>query len=249
MAPTRSALCLFVSTVAISFLALLGGATPGGLGSSPAIAGRASFVRSLPTVGRCGVAREVSTYAREGGVTRRGVGAGVLAALGMAGASRSAWAADVAPICDSACDTSLGDVPLQTTRTGLQYRDIKVGSGDPPPKAFDVVVHYTLKIQTQDGMKEFFNSREGVGRPLDVRIGTGMVIPGLDEGLSTMRSGGVRRLYIPGNLSFPKGVKAKPGSPSVPPNSAIVADVQLIYIPGIDDDLVVNGGEDAADEE
>lgn len=34
------------------------------------------------------------------------------------------------------------------------------------------------------------------------------VIEGLDEGLLTMASGGVRRLYIPGELAFPKGLPA-----------------------------------------
>uniref|UniRef100_A0A7S2XGF2 peptidylprolyl isomerase n=1 Tax=Lotharella oceanica TaxID=641309 RepID=A0A7S2XGF2_9EUKA len=175
------------------------------------------------------------------GVSRRGLGFGLLGVGGLL-ASRGAGAAEV---CDSSCETDVDNLPLQTTRTGLKYRDIKVGEGDTPPKAFDVVVHYTLKIETPTGLKPFFSSLEGNGRPLDIRVGTGMVIPGLDEGLATMRKGGVRRLYIPGNLSFPNGVKAKPGSPSVPPNSAIVADVQLIYIPGIDDDLeIVGAGED-----
>lgn len=43
------------------------------------------------------------------------------------------------------------------------------------------------------------------------RVGTGQVIPGLDEGILGMKSGGVRRLYIPGPLAFPKGVKAAAG--------------------------------------
>lgn len=34
------------------------------------------------------------------------------------------------------------------------------------------------------------------------------VIPGLDEGLKTMSTGGIRRLYIPGELAFPKGLPA-----------------------------------------
>lgn len=34
------------------------------------------------------------------------------------------------------------------------------------------------------------------------------MVAGLDEALLTMQTGGVRRLYIPGNLAFPKGLPA-----------------------------------------
>jgi hypothetical protein len=47
-----------------------------------------------------------------------------------------------------------------------------------------------------------------------------------------MRVGGVRRVYVPGPLSFPKPLKAAAGRPTVPANSPVVFDVQLLYIPG-----------------
>lgn len=62
------------------------------------------------------------------------------------------------------------------------------------------------------------------------------MIAGLDEALQAMRTGEVRRLYIPGPLAFPKGLKAGPGRPTVPAGSPVVFDVQLAYIPGVDDD-------------
>ncbi len=34
---------------------------------------------------------------------------------------------------------------------------------------------------------------------------------GLDEGLLTMKPGGLRRMYIPGELAFPKGLASGPG--------------------------------------
>lgn len=64
----------------------------------------------------------------------------------------------------------------------------------------------------------------------------GSVIPGLDEGLKTMKTGGVRRLFIPGDLAFPKGLPAAAGRPRVPPGSPVIFDVQLLYIPGFDDE-------------
>lgn len=62
------------------------------------------------------------------------------------------------------------------------------------------------------------------------------MIPGLDEGILSMRSGGVRRLYIPGSLSFPKGLASGPGRPRVPPKSPVMFDVQLLYVPGLDEE-------------
>ena len=37
------------------------------------------------------------------------------------------------------------------------------------------------------------------------------IVAGLDEGIATMKVGGLRRLFIPGNLSFPKGLPSGPG--------------------------------------
>lgn len=42
--------------------------------------------------------------------------------------------------------------------------------------------------------------------PLAALLLSTQVVPGLDEGLLTMATGGVRRLYIPGDLAFPKGL-------------------------------------------
>ena len=37
------------------------------------------------------------------------------------------------------------------------------------------------------------------------------IVAGLDEGIASVKVGGLRRLYIPGNLSFPKGLPSGPG--------------------------------------
>ena len=75
------------------------------------------------------------------------------------------------------------------------------------------------------------------GKVYDIRFGAESVIKGLDEGLATMKAGGTRRMYIPGELAFPKGLGAAAGRPRLPPKSPCIFDVQLLYIPGRSDDL------------
>eukprot|EP00227_Mantoniella_beaufortii_P021121 CAMPEP_0197578556 /NCGR_PEP_ID=MMETSP1326-20131121/2713_1 /TAXON_ID=1155430 /ORGANISM="Genus nov. species nov., Strain RCC2288" /LENGTH=232 /DNA_ID=CAMNT_0043141743 /DNA_START=176 /DNA_END=874 /DNA_ORIENTATION=+ len=137
-------------------------------------------------------------------------------------------------LCSPACEAALLDAELITTASGLQYRDIVVGDGSKPEPGFQIVVDYIAK--NEKGLI-FDNSLEK-GKPNDIRV-TGdptscTVVPGLDEGLLTMRSGGIRRLYIPGPLAFPKGLASAPGRPRISPFSPVVFDVKLIYIPGMD---------------
>jgi peptidylprolyl isomerase len=133
-------------------------------------------------------------------------------------------------LCDPSCATELANTERVTLPSGLAFQDIKVGSGPAPPVGYQIVLHYIL--MTPEG-RVISNSLEN-GTPYDIRVGTGQVVAGLDEGLKTMRVGGVRRVYVPGNLSFPKGLPAGPGRPRVPPSSPVVFDVQLLYIPGLE---------------
>jgi peptidylprolyl isomerase len=132
------------------------------------------------------------------------------------------------------CVRYVKEAPLITTPSGLQYKDVIVGDGAEPIIGFQVVVDYIAK--NEKGLI-FDNSLEK-GKPNDVRV-TGdptscLVIPGLDEGILTMRSGGLRRMYIPGELAFPKGLASAPGRPRISPFSPVVFDVALRYIPGLE---------------
>lgn len=51
-----------------------------------------------------------------------------------------------------------------------------------------------------------------------------------------MQPGGLRRLFVPGELAFPKNLKAAPGRPAIPAFTPVIFDVQLLYIPGLEFD-------------
>ncbi|KAK9288548.1 hypothetical protein L1049_017007 [Liquidambar formosana] len=135
-------------------------------------------------------------------------------------------------LCDDNCETELENVPMVTTESGLQYKDIKVGEGPSPPIGFQVAANYVAMVPSG----QIFDSSLEKGQPYIFRVGSGQVIKGLDEGLLSMKIGGKRRLYIPGSLAFPKGLNSAPGRPRVAPNSPVIFDVSLEYIPGLEAD-------------
>jgi FKBP-type peptidyl-prolyl cis-trans isomerase len=107
------------------------------------------------------------------------------------------------------------------TSSGLQYWDIKVGSGRMADKGNTVRVHYTGWLT--NGKK--FDSSVG-GQPFGFRIGGGEVIKGWEEGVTGMKVGGKRQLRIPPGLAY--GAQGYPGA--IPPNATLVFDIELLRV-------------------
>ena len=183
--------------------------------------------------------KSLSSSSFQSKFARAAVGASLALSLALSPTS-AALAANGLPdeelkvLCDAECVKSLDSIEMVTTPSGLQYKDIIVGDGEMPPIGFQVVADYVA--MNEKGL--IFDNSVEKGKPNDIRL-TGdpesaTVIVGLDEGLLSMRSGGLRRLYIPGDLAFPKGLASAPGRPKIPPNSPVMFDVKLLYIPGLD---------------
>jgi len=108
------------------------------------------------------------------------------------------------------------------TPSGLEYWDIKVGTGAEAKPGHTVKVDYTGWLT--NGKK--FDSSVGTGRPFQFMLGAGQVIKGWDEGVAGMKVGGKRQLRIPPDLAY--GAKGYP--PVIPANSTLVFDVQLLDV-------------------
>ncbi|KAI3746654.1 hypothetical protein L6452_09093 [Arctium lappa] len=139
---------------------------------------------------------------------------------------------EIPRLCDDTCEKELENVPMVTTESGLQYKDIKVGSGPTPPVGYQVAANYVAMVPSG----QVFDSSLEKRQVYIFRVGSGQVVKGLDEGILSMKVGGKRRLYVPGSLAFPKGLASAPGRPRVAANSPVVFDVSLEYIPGLDDE-------------
>ncbi len=111
---------------------------------------------------------------------------------------------------------------METTASGLRYEEIEVGTGAQPQKGDVVVVHYTGWLT--NGTK--FDSSVDRGEPFEFKLGAGRVIRGWDEGLSTMKVGGRRKLYLPPDLAY--GSRGAGGV--IPPNAELIFEVQLLGI-------------------
>ena len=109
-----------------------------------------------------------------------------------------------------------------TTPSGLKYADIVVGEGEQPQKGDIVVVHYTGWLT--DGKR--FDSSVLRGKPFKFPLGMHRVIAGWDEGVASMRVGGVRQLIIPPELAY--GSRGAGGV--IPPNATLIFEVQMLGI-------------------
>ena len=109
-----------------------------------------------------------------------------------------------------------------TTESGLRYVDDVLGSGNLPKAGDKVKVHYTGTLE--DGTK--FDSSRDRNKPFEFTLGVGQVIKGWDEGLSTMRPGGQRKLVIPSDLGYGDRGAGK----LIPPGATLLFDVELIEV-------------------
>ena len=107
------------------------------------------------------------------------------------------------------------------TASGLQYWDLKAGTGPEAKSGQTARMHYTGWLT--NGKK--FDSSIG-STPYKFKIGAGEVIKGWDEGVIGMKVGGRRQLRIPPELAY--GDKGYPGV--IPPKSTLIFDVQLVSV-------------------
>ena len=124
-----------------------------------------------------------------------------------------------------ACDSGNPTSPSQTVQ--FTVTDLQEGTGATAANGQTVSVAYTGWLYSEtapDNKGTQFDSRTAA-QPFSFVLGAGQVIRGWDQGIVGMRVGGLRRLVIPPELAY-----GAAGSGPIPPNAALVFDVELLAI-------------------
>ncbi len=105
------------------------------------------------------------------------------------------------------------------TKSGVRYLDLRIGNGLEPTIEDTVEVQY--KVTLLDGSM-IENTYAGAPRKRELQ----RFVPGLEEGMQTMKEGGERMFILPPELAY--GAGGQPGI--IPPNAWLVFDIELLSI-------------------
>jgi len=108
---------------------------------------------------------------------------------------------------------------IKTLPSGLEYKVVTEGSGKMPKETDTVIVHY--KGTLIDGTE--FDSSYKRNQPATFQVKG--VIKGWTEALQLMKAGSKWQLFIPPDLGY-----GERGAGPVPPNSALIFEVELLSI-------------------
>ena len=111
---------------------------------------------------------------------------------------------------------------VKTTKSGLQYKVLKQGSGKQPKATDTVVAHYKGTLLNGEMFDGTFDGKAPEDGDEPIPFGLNRVISGWTEGVQLMKVGGHFRFYIP-----PKMAYGESGRPSIPPNSLLIFDIIL----------------------
>lgn len=110
-----------------------------------------------------------------------------------------------------------------TTASGLQYILLTENKdGELAAAGTKATVHYSGYFK--DG--KMFDSSVERGSPFSLKVGSGQVIPGWDEGLALLRKGEKAKFIIPYKLAY--GEHGRP--PQIPAKSDLIFDVEIVDV-------------------
>ena len=124
-----------------------------------------------------------------------------------------------------------------TTKSGVKYTVETAGNGGGKPVVGDLIaIRFKCSLQkTGQVIDDILGSPE----PYYYRVGSGQVLPAVEEAVVMMRSGDKWNLTVPPTLGFgTKGRSASPGKPRVPGDAILDFTLELVAVPGKDEEML-----------
>mmetsp|Transcript_12573 Transcript_12573/g.37754 ORF Transcript_12573/g.37754 Transcript_12573/m.37754 type:complete len:191 (-) Transcript_12573:40-612(-) len=120
------------------------------------------------------------------------------------------------------------------TDTGLIYEVLKSNPKGAKPKVGDLIA-----VRFKGAYNgNVFDDLTKTDEPLYLRVGTGNLVPGIEEALPQMRLGDKWALQIPANLAFgDAGRKASAGKPRIPGGADLYYEIEIVAFPGNEGDI------------
>jgi peptidylprolyl isomerase len=113
-----------------------------------------------------------------------------------------------------------------TTGKGLQYKDLKPGTGERAEVGDVATLHFTGWLEEKGGKGRELYDTHRRGEPVSFVIGTDRVMPAWNEGVIGMKPGGRRLLKVPAELGYgSRGVQDV-----VPPNARLIFVIDLLEL-------------------
>ena len=128
--------------------------------------------------------------------------------LGSVGSCSAAVLLSSAPEVVNAAG-SAPSLNFETSKSGIQWADAKVGTGATPSQGQTVAIDYVLSTTGARYGSSIYKTADK-GAPYRWTLGDGSTIKGLEEaiiggeGMTGMKSGGIRRVVIPSDLAYQK---------------------------------------------
>lgn len=136
----------------------------------------------------------------------------------------TALAFRVAPVLASDPAVTAAAAPaaesLTTTKSGLIYVDRKVGTGATPAPGKSAVVAYSMSAD--DGK---VIEKVTALKPFVFVMGQDQALKAMEEGVSTMKVGGQRKLILVPELGY-----GPAGGGKVPPNATLTIEIELLEV-------------------
>lgn len=101
------------------------------------------------------------------------------------------------------------DAPFEQLPSGVSYGDFREGKGDAIVQAGSkVAVEMTIRCKSfstanEPGGVKYFSTKDDTDfNEVGFTVGSGEILPGLEEGMMGMKKGGIRRIEVPSTMVF-----------------------------------------------